>query len=92
MNFYESQDSKRSVSLAALFREQEDISGINPLFIERLAFLVVRRGWPASVGMENALCEKRVRDYVDAAINQDLSRVDNVEKNLFGNGRCHRAS
>ena len=80
MSLYESQDSAGSISLTALFQEEKEISAINPLSIERLAALLVRGGWPASVGMGNDISEKRVRDYVDAVINQDLSRVDNVEK------------
>lgn len=80
MSLYESQDSTGSVSMKALFSSSLDIAGINPISIERLAALTVRGGWPASIHADSEVAEKRVMDYVDAVINQDVSRVDNVEK------------
>lgn len=80
MSLFESQDSDGSVSLSDLFSGSVEISGINRISIERLASLVVRGGWPASVQDEGKVAEKRARDYVDAVIHQDASRVDEVEK------------
>jgi predicted AAA+ superfamily ATPase len=80
MSLYESQDSTGSVSMKTLFSNSLDIAGINPITIERLAALTVRGGWPASIHADSEVAEKRVMDYVDAVINQDVSRVDNVEK------------
>lgn len=80
MSLYESQDSTGSVSMKTLFSSSLDIAGINPITIERLAALTVRGGWPASIHADSEVAEKRVMDYVDAVINQDVSRVDNVEK------------
>jgi predicted AAA+ superfamily ATPase len=62
---------------------------LSSLSIEALAFALTRGGWPASVGLsastaKSATLEKRalrqVYDYVDAVINIDVSRVDDVEK------------
>lgn len=80
MSLYESQESAGSVSLKDLFDGSADISGINSITIERLAEIVVRGGWPASIRANSEIAEKRARDYVDAVIHQDISRVDNVEK------------
>lgn len=80
MSLFESLDSTGSVSLADLFAGAEDLAGINPMEIEKLAELITRGGWPASVGEDQAIAEQRARDYVDAVINLDVSRVDTVEK------------
>jgi predicted AAA+ superfamily ATPase len=77
-------ESNGSVSLGSLF-DHADIKGISSLKINELALALVRGGWPASIGdNENAL--NYAKDYVDAVVNQDVSRVDGVEKNP---GRVH---
>jgi len=79
MSLFESLESNGSVSLADLFNSA-DIEGTSSLKIEDLAFVMMRGGWPASVGNnENAM--DYAKDYVDAVVNHDVSRVDDVEKN-----------
>jgi len=61
------------------------------LSIEALAFALTRGGWPASVDTgtgqsgstktAESAALRRVYDYIDAVINIDVSRVDDVEKN-----------
>ena len=68
------------MSLHKLFEDSADIAGINQISIEQLAAIIIRGGWPASVHADSEIAEKRVRDYVDAVVNQDISRVDNVKK------------
>lgn len=80
LSLFESQESAGSVSLHELFEDSADIAGINQISIEQLAAIIIRGGWPASVHADSEIAEKRVRDYVDAVVNQDISRVDNVEK------------
>ncbi|MCD6342222.1 MAG: DUF4143 domain-containing protein, partial [Spirochaetaceae bacterium] len=80
MSLYESQESSGSVSLQDLFQSSVEIAGTSSIEIEQLADILVRGGWPASIHMSSNIAEKNVRDYVDAVINQDISRVDFVEK------------
>jgi uncharacterized protein len=80
MSLFESQESEGSVSLSDLFAGVDDISGINRISIDRFAAILIRGGWPASVQDDDSAAEKRARDYVDAVINQDVSRVDGIEK------------
>lgn len=80
MSLYESKDSNGTISILDLFENPNDLSGINPVSIEKLATLIARGGWPASIGSDPEIAERRVQDYVDAVIHQDISRVDNVEK------------
>lgn len=81
MSLYESLESSGDVSLKALFDENSDATGVSTLTIERLAFALARGGWPAFVGESDNIALRRVYDYVDAVINIDVSRVDEVEKN-----------
>ena len=86
MSLFESLESNGTVSLKALFDGTIDgKSGLpkesfSSLTIESLAFALSRGGWPASVGGKESVALRRVYDYVDAVINIDVSRVDDVEK------------
>ena len=80
MSLYESRESAGSVSLNTLFDKPNDIAGINSISIERLAALIVRGGWPASINEDDEIGEMRAINYIDSIINQDVSRVDNIEK------------
>ncbi|MCL2032161.1 MAG: DUF4143 domain-containing protein [Methanomassiliicoccaceae archaeon] len=80
MTLFESLESNGSVSLGTLF-DGEDITGTSQLTIEKLAFALVRGGWPASIGVQESVALRRVREYIKAVINTDISRVDNVERN-----------
>ena len=80
MSLFESLESNGMVSLRDLFEDNTNVEGFSTLTIEKLAFVLARGGWPASVGQEESIALRRVRDYVDAVINIDISRVDGVEK------------
>ncbi len=79
MSLFESLESNGSVSLIDLFNGS-DIAGTSSLKVEDLAFVMTRGGWPASVGRNNDALNY-AKDYVDSVVNQDVSRVDGVEKN-----------
>jgi len=81
MSLFESHESAGSITLNALFDRPNDIAGINSISIERLASLIVRGGWPASIDEDDEIGEMRAINYVESIINQDVSRVDNIEKN-----------
>ena len=81
MSLFESLESNGAVSLRALFNGNHNIESKSDLSIEQIAFTLCRGGWPASVKMQNAIALRMAMDYVEAVINQDVSRVDNVEKN-----------
>lgn len=80
MSLFESLESNGEVSLKSLFDGDMRAEGFSNLTIERLAFVLSRGGWPASIGVRDDIALKRVYDYVDAVINLDISRVDGVEK------------
>lgn len=81
MSLFESNESNGSVSLGSLFAGNLDIESMSELSIEKIAFALCRGGWPASVLKNEASALRMSRDYVEAVINHDVSRVDDVEKN-----------
>ena len=81
MSLWESGDSNGSISLKELFDKNTDISATSNLSIEKIAFLICRGGWPASVSLENENALKMATNYVESVINMDVQRVDGVEKN-----------
>jgi len=82
MSLFESKESNGEISLKSLFDgQQKDTYNESKLTIEKIAFLVCRGGWPASIYLEEVQALRMARDYVEAVINQDISRIDNVEKN-----------
>lgn len=81
MSLWESGDSNGSISLKELFDKNTDISATSDLSIEKIAFLICRGGWPASVSQENESALKMATNYVESVINMDVQRIDGVEKN-----------
>ena len=81
MSLFESSESNGAVSLRALFNGKHDIEAMSDLSIEQIAFVLCRGGWPASVKQKGAVALRMAMDYVEAVINYDVSRIDNVEKN-----------
>lgn len=81
MSLFESLESNGSVSLRSLFKGKLDIESISNLTIEQIAFAICRGGWPASIGKIEKIALRMARDYVEAVINYDVSKVDEVEKN-----------
>ncbi|MDD3945107.1 MAG: AAA family ATPase, partial [Bacteroidales bacterium] len=80
MSLFESKESNGSVSLERLFAGETDVVAESTLTIPDLAQIICRGGWPEAVvnGDSDSLV---ARSYVDAVINMDVQRVDNVERN-----------
>ena len=81
MSLYESGESNGSVSFRNLFDNKMPVMEPSSLTIEQIAFALCRGGWPASVRMKGEDAMEPSRNYVDAIIHQDVSRVDGVERN-----------
>ena len=81
MSLYESRESSGEISLNALFNDITDIYGNSGLSLEQIAFILTRGGWPAAVSEnDETLALKKVSDYYEAVVNEDISRIDSVEK------------
>ena len=81
MSLFESKESNGTISLAGLFDGQHEIESVSGLSIEQIAFALCRGGFPATINKSDSTALRMSVDYVEAIINQDVSRVDGVEKN-----------
>ena len=80
MSLYESLESNGSISLRDLFGNPSEVEGATDLWIDQLAFAIVRGGWPASLGDRESIAIQKAHDYVESIIELDVSKVDGVEK------------
>lgn len=80
MSLLESGESNGSVRLSELFKSDVEIEGFSGLDIEYLAHLIIRGGWPASVGVDERTAMCHTKDYVEEVVQEDMSRVDGVRR------------
>ena len=81
MSLWEAGESTGAISLAALFDGELPQPVACPLSVPDIARLVCRGGWPESVSVKGETALRIVRNYVRAVIEEDIHRVDGVEKN-----------
>ena len=83
MTLWESGESTGEVSLAELFHAPEKIEALNTLTMAALAFVVCRGGWPRALGKKNEKASLlQATEYYKAITNSDISRVDNVRRDV----------
>lgn len=81
MSLFESMESTGSVSLMRLF-EGDGIGGqVSPLSIPDLIFTICRGGFPQSLQLDRQYAVRVGRNYLNDVCNDDISRVDGVERN-----------
>lgn len=81
MSLFESLESNGTVSLRSLFDGELNIASVSNITIDQIAFAICRGGWPASINKQGNAALRMARDYVEAVINYDVSRVDDIDKN-----------
>ena len=82
MSLFETGDSNGEISLEKLFNGKENMESKSTISIEQMAFLINRGGWPAVAREKNEkIALATANDYLEAIVNEDISRVDGVEKN-----------
>ncbi len=81
MSLWESGDSNGQVSLRDLFTTPGQISGICDMGLEDVAFLACRGGWPGALDMGKDVALDQAFSYLDAVEQQDVGRVDGVNRN-----------
>ena len=81
MTLYESGESNGDISLKELFTQPKEITGINLLNLESLAFVLCRGGWPQATTLSGETALEQAFDYYEAVVRSDISRVDNVTRN-----------
>lgn len=83
MTLFESGDSTGEVSLTELFHSPSAIEGFTEKTLQDIAYLACRGGWPFAVNptlSENAALAQ-ANEYLDVVVEEDISRVDEVQRN-----------
>ena len=81
MTLYESGDSNGKISLKDVLDGKRDIDGITTdLEYESIAYVLCRGGWPNTLEMNEKQALMVAKNYVDALVNSDISRVDGVRR------------
>lgn len=81
MSLYESGESNGTVSLSKLFNGTQEDGSVSTLSIEDIAYAICRGGWPAALSFPKEDALEVARNYVDAIIEEDIVRVDGIERN-----------
>lgn len=84
MTLFESGDSTGDVSLGDLFAGPKTVRGINHQKLPDIAYLCCRGGWPYAIAddMSREASLSQATDYLDLVAEEDISRVDGVERNV----------
>ena len=81
MTLWESEDSTGMVSLRKLFEYADSIDGESHIDLERLAYLTCRGGWPKAVLKKSEKAAlAQAFNYFDAVVDNDIKRVDDVDR------------
>jgi len=80
MSLAESGESNSTISLGKMFQSPEKIYAKSKLTLNDICFLICRGGWPISTYLQGKLALNQARDYFDAVVNSDISKVDNVRR------------
>lgn len=80
MSLWESGDSTGEVSLKALFEGIEPEAYARKMDIEELAYLTCRGGWPGGLSFTRKAALQQAYSYLDAVVEEDVSRVDGVSR------------
>jgi len=79
MSLYESGDSTGDVSLCNMFSGGE-VDGRSPLSVEDIAALIVRGGWPKTIGKSDTVASEQIKGYCETILESDVKTVDGVDR------------
>lgn len=80
MSLYEQGFSTGEVSIGELFNNHPDIAGCSNLDYSNLAEMIVRGGWPASIGKNREQVRRQISGYCTAITESDISTVDGRQR------------
>jgi predicted AAA+ superfamily ATPase len=73
LSFYESRDSTGEVSLKSLFSGTEEVSGRSKIGYSDMARLLVRGGWPRSIGIDEEYSYDIVEGYCEGLLDSEIN-------------------
>lgn len=81
MSSYESKDSTGEVSLSSLFDGTFQAKMTGEVDLKNIIHLIVRGGWPASIGLPIDYALLLPKEYMEAILQDDIYRIDGVKRN-----------
>ncbi|MDD2456289.1 MAG: DUF4143 domain-containing protein [Kiritimatiellae bacterium] len=92
MSLFESGDSAGAVSLADVCSGRDiGVQNTGSPTIDRLVSLVIRGGWPGSLGKTEDQAMIIPREYVENIVNTDINRLDEIERDPVKVRKCLRS-
>lgn len=80
MSLYESGDSTGEVSLLDLFKGRVKNKLLEKVQLQTLADLIVRGGWPETIGISIEGARRITKSYLKAVIEKDISEIDGIKR------------
>lgn len=80
MSLFESGESDGSVSLSDLFSGKEITNGESNLELRDVAEIIIRGGWPESIGKESDISYEMIESYCISLEKKDMSAVDGIQR------------
>lgn len=80
MSLYESGDSTGEVSLSELFKDNVKNKLVEKPQLQTIADLIVRGGWPETIGNSIIVARKITRSYIEAVLDKDITDIDGVKR------------
>ena len=80
MSLFESGDSSGAVSLEKLCSGTISPAMTGEVKLQTIIALIVRGGWPGSLGLSQEQAALLPIEYLDAVINDDVYRIDNIQR------------
>lgn len=81
MSLYESSDSTGQVSLKSLFEgDFKDQKLKDDIDLDKIIYLIIRGGWPQSVGMEVNQAFNIAKEYLTNVLNSDIEKIDGIKR------------
>ncbi|MBQ7533027.1 MAG: ATP-binding protein [Bacteroidales bacterium] len=80
MSLWESEESNGNVSINDLFEGSMEAVVAPDMSLDEIAYIICRGGWPAAIDLPHQVALKQSVNYVKSVCNNDISRVDGVER------------
>lgn len=82
MSLYESGDSTGEISMEDLFNGNVKNKLTGKVDFKKLIYLIIRGGWPESIGLEEEQCLELTQSYIEDVLNFDISNIDGVRRDI----------
>lgn len=81
MSLYESKDSSGQISFEDICNEKYQNSTVEEVSLDRIIKLIIRGGWPGSLGIKASEYTIVAREYLNAIISHDIYRLEGINRN-----------